>query len=291
MIETILSQALLALPLILGAYLSLSLMKLPDLSLESGYLFGASFAIAMQNLDLPFATSFGLITALLGGAFTGLISSLLNRIFCFPYLLSAIIVNGLFHGLVQLVLGKPLISIDSSHSIFTFLPFSPPYAELGMLLIIAFSLFIVLTVLFQSQLGTSFAIYGNNPIFFKNYGVSTSFVVTTGVMIAHALAGLSGYLFAQSNGFVDLSMGYGVVLMSITSLLLGRIIIKKNRPSVLIPAFGILAYFTAQQILLRLGVNLKYFNAMQAIFIVGALISAQRHRLFNPKHLVDHLGV
>src|SRR5690242_12822688 len=101
MILPILDQALIALPLIIGSYITLSLLKLPDFSIESAYLFGAVMAYVGADLGTPFT----LISAGVGGALVGAIVTTMNQYLKLPFLLAAIITNGLFHGIAQFVLG------------------------------------------------------------------------------------------------------------------------------------------------------------------------------------------
>lgn len=286
-------QILLALPLIIGAYLSISLMKLPDLSLESAYVFGASLAIALQDIELPSGLKIPLIfcASLAGGALVGLTSSLLNQYLRLPFLLSAIITNGLFHGLTQFVLGQSILSFNANFNPLALLPFFPSHPEFGMLLSFNGVVLIGFIVLFKRQLGLAYAIYGNNAQFFKHHGLSTRFVVLTGVCLANACAGLSGYLFAQSNGFVDLTMGYGVVLMGLTSLILGKLIFHSSYPNIAMPLVGVMAYFFIQQLLLNLGFDLKYFNAFQAIFVLVTLAIGHLRKSQNSILSLNHLGV
>lgn len=289
----LLEQVLLCLPLLIGAYLSISLMKLPDLSLESAYLFGASLAISLQHIEISpeFKVPLFLAVALLGGALVGLTSSILNQYLRIPFLLGAIITNGLFHGLTQFVMGEAVLSFNASFNPLALLPILSSAPEVGMLLLINVGVLLVIGLLFHSQLGISFAIYGNNPQFFRSHGVSTRFVVLAGMCVANACAGLSGYLFAQSNGFVDLSMGYGVILMSLTALILGKLLYPSTYPHLAIPIIGLMTYFFIQQLLLHLGLNLKYFNAFQALFVLIALgIGYAKKTQDRPLNL-DHLGV
>ncbi|MCE5318742.1 MAG: hypothetical protein LLG04_15445 [Parachlamydia sp.] len=279
MMTALIEQMLLALPLVLGAYISYSLLKLPDLSLESAYLFGAVTAVIVQehggNL---FAI---LIVATAGGALVGLISSSLNQFFKLPFLLASIITNGLFHGLTQYCLGTSLLSIRTQ---------SPPILDsLSGLLIIGTALTLFIGLGLRSQLGVSYDIFGNNPSFFRHYGISTKYIVMSGVMLADALAGISGYLFAHANGFVDLSMAYGLVLLCITALILGKVTIQK--PRILMPLAGLLGYFILQHLLLALGMNLKYFNAFQALFVLTALLAFNKRLALTQSRHVDHLGV
>lgn len=273
MILPILGQLLIALPLALGAYLTLSLLKLPDFSIESAYLFGAVMAYLAGDLSLPLV----LLSAGFGGAFVGAIVSTLNQCLKLPFLLAAIITNGLFHGTTQYLLGT---SLQSFHLVLRI-------SELIFLSAVSIGLIGVMIVVLRSQLGYSLAIYGNNPLFFEHHRVSRKYIVFSGVLLGHACAGISGFLFASSNGFVDLTMNSGVILLCLTALILGKSLIRTSRPNLLVPLVGLFAYFCVQQTLLHIGLNLKYFNLFQAFCILGALALFQRKQKIS----IDHLGV
>lgn len=273
MILPILDQVLIALPLALGAYLTLSLLKLPDFSIESAYLFGAVAAYLAGDLGLLGM----LLSAGFGGALVGAIVSTLNQCLKLPFLLAAIITNGLFHGLTQYLLGT---SLQSFHPVLG-------VSEHVFSALVSAGLVGGMIVVLRSQLGYSLAIYGNNPLFFQHHPVSGRFVVFAGVLLGHACAGIAGFLFAQSNGFVDLTMNFGVILLCLTALILGKSLIRTSRPNLLVPLVGLLAYFCVQQTLLHVGLNLKYFNSFQALCILGALALCRGRKKIS----IDHLGV
>ncbi len=273
MLFSILEQALILLPLVLGAYLTISLLKLPDFSIESAYLFGAVAAFLSKDLPFPVVIA----SAMCGGMLVGTIVSFLNQILRIPFLLAAIVTNGLFHGITQYTLGS---SVKSFSYVF-------PIAEIAFLVIMGACLTILIGRVMLSQLGYSFAIYGNNPEFFSNHKLSSKYVLFVGVIAGHGLAGISGFLFAQSNGFVDLTMNYGIILLCLTALMVGKLLVKINHPNILVPILGIIAFFVIQQTLLRIGLNLKYFNAFQALFVLGVLLVGQRKKTLT----LDHLGV
>lgn len=273
MILPIFDQALIALPLLIGAYITLSLLKLPDFSIESAYLFGAVMAFLTKDLPLPFVV----LNAFIGGAVVGAIVSILNQFFKLPYILAAIVTNGLFHGLTQYLLGTSmksfhLILMISEHYVFGFIACT-------LIVIIGFGL--------RSQLGYCLAIYGNNPRFFQHHPTSGRYVMFAGVMIGHGCAGIGGFLFALSNGFVDLTMNFGIILLCLTALILGKSLIRTDRPNILVPLVGLVVYFCVQQTLLQLGLNLKYFNSFQAVFILMMLCLFQKKKKIS----LDHLGV
>jgi len=273
MIHAILSQILLFLPLVLGAYITLSLLKLPDFSLESAYLFGAVMGCVAQDSSLVGM----LVCAVLGGCLVGAFVSICNQVLKLPFLLAAIVTNGLFHGVTQYVLGASLVS---------FHPFMPTQ-ELFIFTCISGCLVLALGLGLRSQLGYSFAVYGNNPSFFQYQETSGKYVLFIGVMLGHSCAALSGFLFAGSNGFVDLTMNYGIILLCLTALILGRLFLLTPRPHVLVPLLGTAAYFVIQQSLVYAGLNLKYFNALQALCVLAVLSLGHRKQ----KMTLDHLGV
>ena len=81
MIFLIIEQSLMALPLLIGAYITLSLLKLPDFSIESAYLFGAVAAFLTQSCSLPIILS----TAFLGGILIGSLVCTLHQYLRLPF--------------------------------------------------------------------------------------------------------------------------------------------------------------------------------------------------------------
>jgi putative ABC transport system permease protein len=287
-----LEQSLMYLPLIVGGYIDISLMKVPDLSLESAFTFGAitGYQVLSVCSGLPQAVTLPLVVlaALVGGIVVGLVSSTLTQRLKFPHLLSSIITIGLFHGINQVVLGTSNASFHTFKSPLVTDIFGPMHPELAVLLGIGIVVVLFLFCLLSTQLGYCFAIYGRNNRFFKYHSIDGKRVFASGIMISNGLAGISGYLFAQSNGFVDISMGFGIPLLAITSLIMGKTVFKNRQMNPLIPVSGILIYLLIQQLLLKIGFNLKLFTAVQACIV---LIILGIHYRTSGEQKIDHLGV
>lgn len=288
----ILEQTYLHIPLIVGAYVSISLMKLPDLSIESAYVFGAIIGAQTigytQALPLSIQLIIALLASIIGGTIVGIVSSLLTQKARIPHLLSSIMTIGLFHGINQLVLGTYL-SLGNKANPLTIVAMSRCNPELPMLGIIAGITLYITYFLLPTQLGHAFATYGDNPSFFGHYNINTNYIFSRGIIISNALAGISGYLFAQSNGFVEIGIGVGKPLLCITALILGKTLLRiQYTVSLAVPLIGCVAYFTLQQLLLKVGFNLKYFTAVQACLVLLVLII--RYRKNSPAS-GDHLGV
>jgi putative ABC transport system permease protein len=164
------------------------------------------------------------------------------------------------------------------------------HPECGVLIGVSLLLVMIGFLFFRTQLGYSFFIYGNNPLFFENYGISARYVFCCGLLSAHALAGIGGYFVAQSSSFVDISAGFGMALFSVTCLILGKAFIRRRLFTILVPVVGTLAYCIIQQLLLKIGFNLKYFTMIQSLIVLSVLVR-QYHKGTLRRFKIDNLGV
>jgi putative tryptophan/tyrosine transport system permease protein len=162
------------------------------------------------------------------------------------------------------------------------------HPELPLLLVIGLCIIAMLIFLCRTQLCYAWAVFGSSPHFFRHYGISAHYVFVVGLCVSNALAGLTGYLFAQSTGFADINMGVSKTLFCITALMLGKTVCNTKKPIMpLIPIIGCILYFVMQQLLLKVGFNLKYFTAVQALLVLIILIVHAR----RAGNTIDHLGV
>ena len=288
-------QSLLYFPLIFGAYLSISLIKVPDLSIESAYVFGAITASRLlpllDGVSPLIALPAVLVTSMLGGMVVGSVSSLLTKVARIPHLLSSILTGGLFHGFNQWFLGTALFSLSDFNNPLIIYASQSKAPELLVLLSVFVLLVFFGIFLLKTQLGYAFAMYGNNPNFFDHYGISSRYVFAVGIMMSNALAGLAGYCVAQSSGFSDINAGAGMSLFCVTCLILGKMVTKaKTNASIIVPITGILFYCVLQQVLLKVGFNLKYFTMIQSLIVLLVLIY-KYHKAENKSLTVDNLGV
>ena len=281
----IIEQIALYIPLILGSYLTINLMKIPNLSIETAYVFGA--IIASLALNFQGCSAIELLLTVLtlstcAGAIVGIIAASFTELAKFSPILSAIITMGLFHGISLWILGTSHSTIAHLYNPLKIVPSIPSFPELVMIILIACFVILLFFLFLKTELGISCAIYGDNNQFLKNYRMNQSYVITVGLAIGNGLAGLSGYLVAQNNGFVDTMMGVGLPLVCLSSLIIGKAIMYTNKPiQILSPILGLIGYFIIQKLLLLAGFNLRYFTCLQAIIVAITLILFNRYISVN----------
>ena len=284
-------QAMVYVPMAIGAFISISLMKIPDISLESAFTAGAIVAYHVLKLNLDVNTYFllplVLVASFVGGMVVGAVSSILTAYCKFPHLLSSIITTGLFYGINLLVLGTCNASFNVCSNPFSSGAVGTHVHERYYILAIVVIVYLLMRILCKSQLGVSFSIYGRNKNFFKRHGISERFVFMSGVILSNGFVGLSGFLCSYTQGFVDTGMGVGIALLAITTLILGKVLLDSTH-ALYIPLVGSFAYFVIQQTLLHVGFDLKYFTTVQAFLVLIMLVAYYRS---DTRSTIDHLGV
>lgn len=278
----IFEQVALYLPLILGAYISISVMQIPFLAIESSFVFGAIMAAKIAQLFTQASMASLIVTLIIAatsGACVGIISGALTQTRAkLSHLLANIIAIGLFHGISLFVLDSSHLSIPVNFNNLRLVNLINNYPELIIISMISMLAAIICLLFFKTQLGLGTAIYGNNPHFLKHYKISRSYIIIISLALSGALAGISGYTIAQSSGFIDIYSGINMALLCISALVLGNIFKFSKYPiSILIPILGIITYFIIQYILLTLGFNLKYFTTIQALIIFIYLTIFSKH--------------
>lgn len=276
---TIIEQTAHYIPLAAGAYITLSLLKLPDLALESAFLSGGLCAayVLTNTASLPHYGTLicTLMAAVLGGVTVGLLTSFLHTYIRIPYLLATILTYGIINGIIHIIIG-PYISVSQVENPLAYVPITH-HAELVGLLILTSIIIIGIYQFCTTQLGYACAVYGMNESFLASYGIATSYVLYLGIGTAHALAGLSGYLITQAHGFADIHMGHGKILLCITTIILGKQLCYRYKKIInpYIPIFGIFAFILLQQLLIYSGYHSAYFSLAQALIVLGILSTTQ----------------
>jgi len=210
---------------VLGFALSLRMLAYPDLTLEGSFVLGGVVsAVCLKHGFPPVLT---IPIALLAGAAAGLFTAFIHCYCRVGKLLSGLIALAVLYTLNLRILGGPNQSFYQQQTLFSFLPdgISP------LLIIIPGVGLFFLGVRFL--LGTEFGLYlracGENGAVVRKAGYDKRLFVLVGLAISNSLISLSGSLFCQYSGFSDVSIGGGLIVVALTSLILGEVILRPRR--------------------------------------------------------------
>lgn len=221
----------------LGLYISLRIFRFPDLTVDGSFgLGGAVFASLLKYSG--YEPSFCLFMAVLCGAFAGIITGILHVIAGIGRLLSGILVMTALYSINFRILGnKPNLG-------FLGLPTVLSYVEnydtqfllretgfhLGLIVFYLIFWLIIATILiwaYQSELGLTFRFAGYDRKRADALGFKSGKRIIIGLSFANALVALSGALVAQEQSFADVSMGSGLIVITLASLLIGEQIVER----------------------------------------------------------------
>ena len=261
-----LGQGLLYAPVAIGVYLSLRIMKKPDLTIEGTFAFGAVIAMTMLYSGAHFMTT--LIVAPIGGALAGLTTGLIRTKLKIDGIISGLLVTMALFSINLFVMGASTISAPLDTFIFTpvreqlvALGLQPFHALLWSYIIIgALTLVLVIAFLYflySTAFGLSIRATGDNERMACSNGVDTDSRKIAAHVIANAVIGLSGALVSQQQSGANVNTGTGVLIIGLASLVIGEIITPKNVSMLtrfIFIALGSFIYFTCIAMVIATGI-------------------------------------
>ena len=277
----------------LGVYITFKVLDFPDLTVDGSFaLGGAVSAILISNGMNPFIT---LIFSFLAGSLAGLATGILNTKLQIPGILAGILSMIALYSINIRVMGGrpniPLLGMATSLTIIqNILSLSKVMSDL--LVGFVFSLFIVFIMywFFGTEMGCAIRATGNNEKMIRALGVDTNIMKTIGLMISNALVSLSGALVTQSQGYADVGMGNGTIVVGLASVIIGEVIFG-NRFNFLYKlssiVMGSIIYRIIIAIVLQLGLKATDLKLLTAIIVAIALsvpvLNKKATKILNPK--------
>ncbi|MGC8256623.1 ABC transporter permease [Leuconostoc mesenteroides subsp. jonggajibkimchii] len=283
MIVSSIGQGLLWAVLGVALFLTFRILNFPDMTVEGSFPLGASTAVAMiaHGID-PFIAT---IAAFLVGTIAGLITGLLYTKGKIPILLSGILVMTATLSINLRIMGSANISLLNQKSIFSIkiLQHLPKYFDsvfLGLVIIAVITAGLIFFL--QTELGQAFIATGDNPNMAQSIGIQTDRMTIMGLMLSNGLIALGGAVIAQNNGYADINMGIGIIVIALASIIIGEVVfgeltLNERLVAVIV---GSILYRLVLLAVLRLGFSTNDINLISAIVLAAAMILPQlRHAL------------
>ena len=216
----VLVQSLILSIMVLGVYISYKILDFPDMSADGSFTLGAAIIAIMLKKGV--SPIIGMLFALLAGLIAGLLTGVLHVKLKISNLLSGILVMGILYSLNLRIMGKANIPIFSKVNIFY--DFNPLVITFVFVVIVK----VLIDIFLKTGLGYTLKGVGDNPQMIKSLGIEVERIKILGLMLSNGLIALSGSIMAQYQGFSDVSMGMGTLVLGIASIIIGTSIIKKK---------------------------------------------------------------
>lgn len=260
----------------LGVYLTFRILDIADMTVDGSFATGGAVTgvLIVHGVNPLLA----LLISFLVGMLTGLVTGLMHTKLRIHILLAGILSMIALYSVNIRIMGKantPLLGVSTVMSFFT----EHCNMTTTMASLIVGAIFITVIVLamywfFGTELGSAIRATGNNEKMIRALGVNTDSIKILGLMLANGLVALSGALVAQSQGYADVGMGTGTIVIGLASIIIGEVVFGKHFGfwyTLLSVVLGSIIYRIIIAIVLQLGLKSTDLKLLTAIIVAIAL--------------------
>lgn len=271
LLQVTIEQGLIFSILSIGVYITYKILDFPDLSVEGTFPLGA-FVFAKFAL-LGMSPALSCLMALIAGAGAGLITYTLNIKFKIKAILSGILTMTLLYSVNLRINGRSNIGLSSQATIYD------SFGKMAVLLVIVVLVKLLMDRFLKSEAGYLLIATGDNETLVKSLGQSSDKYKMIGLMISNALVGLSGAMMAQSQGFVDITMGNSIIVVALASIIVGDTVMQKNTllKGTTRAVIGAIAYKFIGGMAIEMGLAPTDLKAISAFIVIGFLAYNNRN--------------
>lgn len=251
----------------LGVYITYTILDFPDLSVDGTFSLGAAItgALIMKGMN-PFIS---LLIAFLGGTIGGLVTGIFHVKFKITNLLSGILVMIGLYSINLRIMGKANVPMFNKENIF-----SSNLSKVIILGVIVIIVKLLMDRLFKTKFGFILRATGDNDTLVTSLGVNKGTIKIAGLMISNGLVALSGAIMAQHQGFSDISMGTGFIVIALASIILGQSVFGRSRflKGTTVVIIGAFLYKLSVGFAIKLGFPPTDLKLITSLIVVAAII-------------------
>ncbi|MEE8414167.1 MAG: hypothetical protein V3R96_06405 [Dehalococcoidales bacterium] len=270
----------------IGVYLTFRVLGFPDLTVDGSFpLGGAVVGVLIVSGVNPWLAS---LAALCAGLLAGLGTALLNTKLRINALLAGILMMVGLYSINLMIMGRANIPLLREITIFDqvaqfFNTNTSITLAIIFVSIIAIIILMILNWFLRTEIGLALRATGQNPQMVRGLGGDTDMTTILGVSISNGLVAFSGAIIAQNQGFTDVGMGIGIIILGLASVIIGEGIFRPRTITAILLAVvgGAFTYRLFISVALRLGLpptNLKLVTALLVIFALAVPYIQKRLR-------------
>ena len=270
------SQGILWSVMALGIYITYRLLNIADLSVDGTFALGGCTLAALITAGInPWIA---LVLAAAAGAAGGLLTGFLHTKCRIPAILAGILTQLSLYSINLRIMGRSNLPLIRTDTIFKMISSatgrSQDTAVLTVGLVMALAAILLMYWFFGTEIGSAIRATGSNENMVRSLGVNTNTAKILGLMISNAFVALSGALVTQSQGYADVKMGTGAIVIGLASIIIGETMIRKKTNfaiRLMMIVMGSMIYRIVVAVVLQMGLNTDDLKLFTAILVAVAL--------------------
>lgn len=258
----------------IGVYLTFRILDVADLTVDGTMCTGGAVCIMMMLSGHNVWVS--MLAATGAGALAGLATGIFHTFMGIPAILAGILTQLALYSVNLKIMGKAnqAINVDKYNLLVSLrriknVPIHQNTILIVLILIVA--LIAILYWFFGTELGCSLRATGCNPNMSRAQGINTDFSKVLGLMISNALVALSSALLAQYQGFADVNMGRGAIVIGLAAVIIGEAIFGKIFRNfalrMLSVVLGSILYYLVLQTVIWMGIDTDLLKMLSALVV------------------------
>ena len=252
----------------IGVYITYKILDIADLTVDGSICTGAIVCAMLMVNGVP--VWLALIAATVAGLLAGAITGLLHILLGIPAILSGILTQLVLWSVNLKIMGKANQPLPARNYAVLLSQMNIPNA-LIVLAIFTVILIALLYLFFGTELGASIRATGINPAMSRAQGINTDITKLIGLALSNGLVALSGALLCQYQGYADINMGKGAVVIGLAAVVIGEAIISKLPQNFAIRltgvAIGAVIYYIVYQVIIFLGLDTDLLKMLSAVVV------------------------
>ena len=257
----------------IGVYITYKVLDIADLTVDGSLCTGA--AVCTMLLLAGHSPWIAMLCAVLAGLLAGTVTGLLHVLLGIPPILAGILTQMVLWSVNLKILGKATQALPA-RSIDVLLTQMTIPAALPVLLGWAAVLATLLGLFFSTELGCALRATGCNPVMSRAQGVNTGLMKVIGLALSNAVVAMSGGLLCQYQGYTDVNMGRGAVVIGLAAVVIGQAVLSLPGGHMAAQLGGVVLgaviYYIVYQVIIFAGFDtdlLKMFSAVVVAVFLG----------------------
>lgn len=280
----------------IGVYLTYRILDVADLTVDGSFATGGAVAVMLilNGCNLWLAMLLAFLAGLVAGAVTGLLHTLMG----IPPILAGILTQLSLYSINLKIMGQANQSVNVNQTdLLISLRWVKDFALHNPLITVGVVVLLLIAILywfFGTEMGCAIRATGTNLNMSRAQGINTSFNKVLGIMLSNGLVAFSGAFFAQYQGFADVKMGQGAIVIGLAAVIIGEALFGKIFRNfalrLLSVAFGAIIYYIVVQTVITLGLDANLLKLLSAVIVAIFLAVPYWKRLYAEKHMRSSKG-
>ena len=264
----------------IGIYVTYKILDIADLTVDGSLCTGGATCVILLVNGCPMWLA--LICSILAGMLAGLITGILITKLKIPAILAGILTQLALYSINLHIMGFGTTSFSKSNlpisvDKYNLIVSSRYVRELSLrnpIIVVILFVAIVIAILywfFGTELGCSIRATGANQFMARSQGINTDKTKVIGLVISNSLVALTGALLSQYQGFADINMGRGAIVIGLAAVIIGEQIFDKVFKNFALKLFacvlGAIIYYLVIQFVLKLGLSTDDLKMLTAIVV------------------------